>query len=185
MQVAAASSQSSACEIARAATIKRDSTLGNQALHLGRADEVVQGNSSHVMRGEMQLATRVADLEIGVVVFDVRYPRNGIDEGHGVMEIGKTELLVDTQSVGGQLPARHDGKCRADLPLVQRVFLALARNAARVFEFGSCKSSRQYRRGQRAWPRKAGCGAGGLSRVNKGLKWSCFDSGSINNDRTE
>ena len=49
----------------------------------------------------------VPHAQVRVVILLVGDPRDGIDEGHGVVEIGETKLATDGSAIGGELPLRY------------------------------------------------------------------------------
>src|SRR5262249_32370650 len=74
-------------------------------IHLGRTNEIILGQSTDGVCGEAYAAIVVADLEVRMMVLDVRDVRERVDEAHGAVEVAEPELAPDRASVIAQLPA--------------------------------------------------------------------------------
>ena len=62
----------------------------------------------------MQVATRVADLHVRMMILGVGNPGNRIDEGHGAVEVVEAELLLDALPRRCQLPAGQQAQVSLD-----------------------------------------------------------------------
>src|SRR5271166_479190 len=76
-----------------------------QGFGLGGADEVVLRQAADGMRAELDQALVVADLQVRMVVFAMRNPRQGIDERHGLVIVAESVSLE--YSVAGHFPSRQ------------------------------------------------------------------------------
>src|SRR5262252_6006336 len=84
------------------------SSAQRNEIHLGRAHEIVLRETADRVRGESHVAVVVADLEIRVVILDIRHVRERIDEAHGPIEVAEAELATEGEPILGERPAAGD-----------------------------------------------------------------------------
>src|SRR6056297_309743 len=114
--------------------ITHPTSLIQQRVELGRADEIVFAQAVDGVGREVHEAEVVTALEVGMVSFLVGHPRHGIDEGHGLVEPLELEPAENLLVVFGDLPSRHLGQQRVDAVAVQRLGSTLAGGAFLLFE---------------------------------------------------
>ncbi len=55
----------------------------------------------------MHVAVAIANIEVGMMIFAICYPGQGIDEANRAMEVGEFEIFADLFSVCRHGPARQ------------------------------------------------------------------------------